>query len=640
MKILMIHSDGFRYEVLEKARGVKAEPVQDKIFEVKGKTLIAFTSVEETDQQKPAEITDLSFQEITNLAKDLKEKNIVLYPWAHLSEKLASPKMAQEILHSLYDRLQASGYTVHSAAFGWYKAFQLNCLGHNRAENLRTITVESLDKAKVQEVEEHPPSRFYLYTPKDQLIELTITKKKTKGKETLKIKPAEPFPLDSYKDLQAFLAYEMKKERTESQEPPHLAYMRRHELASADPSSDPGNLRWYPRGRIIRRLIEEFAYQKTASFGAVPIETPIMYNLEIPAVREQVSRFPARQYRVFSGDKQLFLRYASDFGLFFMISNIHLSYRNLPLRIYELTKYSFRREKRGEVVGLRRLRAFTMPDLHTFCEDQQKAQEEFALQYDLCLSCVESFNVPFEIAFRTTQDFFKENRQWLHQIVKKSNKPILLELYDDRHFYWILKFEFNMVDAVKKAAALATVQIDVETAKRYGITFQDTDGKRKHPVILHNSPTGAVERVIYAILEHAARMEKKGQVPTYPLWLAPTQVRLIPITEAHIDFCDQLRQQLHGTGIRVDIDDRTDRPNKKVRTAEREWVPYIILIGDNEMNNTKFPIRTRTRGREIRELSLQELTKEIMAELADKPRNPLPLPYQRLSRRPTFIEQQ
>ncbi|MHA1713716.1 MAG: threonine--tRNA ligase, partial [Candidatus Ranarchaeia archaeon] len=500
MKILLIHSEGFSYEVLEKARGVKPEKIDQKFFDLKEKVLVVFTSIEETDQTNPEETLSRAVEEISVLADDLKEKNIVLYPWAHLSDHLASPKFAQDILQQLTSALRSSGYNVHKAAFGWYKAFRLNCLGHNRAENFRTIKTS---KSQQIEVEEHPSSYFCIYTPRDQLIKLTFTKTKVKGKETVKVITDQPFPLESYRDLRTFIGYEMKKERHETSEPPHLAYMRRHELASADPSSDPGNLRWYPRGRILRRLIEAFAYQKTASFGAVPIETPIMYNLEIPAVREQVSRFPARQYKVFSGDKQLFLRYASDFGMFFMISNVHLSYRNLPLRVYELTKYAFRRERRGEVVGLRRLRAFTMPDLHTFCSDQNTAKEEFALQYDLCLECIKAFEVPFEIAFRTTKTFFEENRLWIQKMVEKVGKPILLELFDDRYFYWILKFEFNVVDAVGKAAALSTVQIDVETAKRYNISFQDADGQRKYPVVLHNSPTGAVERVIYAILERA-----------------------------------------------------------------------------------------------------------------------------------------
>ncbi|MHA1712781.1 MAG: His/Gly/Thr/Pro-type tRNA ligase C-terminal domain-containing protein, partial [Candidatus Ranarchaeia archaeon] len=148
------------------------------------------------------------------------------------------------------------------------------------------------------------------------------------------------------------------------------------------------------------------------------------------------------------------------------------------------------------------------------------------------------------------------------------------------------------------------------------------------------------ERVIYAILERAAREEKKGTPPTYPLWLSPTQVRLIPIGEKHVAFCETIREKIHKQGIRVDIDDRNDRPNKKVRSAEREWVPYIILIGDNEIDKSKFPVRTRALGRKIRAMTVSDLLKEIREKVKDFPVNPLPLPYQRLSTRPTFIEQQ
>ncbi|MHA1916924.1 MAG: threonine--tRNA ligase [Candidatus Ranarchaeia archaeon] len=633
MKVLLIHSEGFKYKLIEPARGVTPEDVEVKEYQEKGKVLVAFVTVESKDEKNQDSIVDQAVSEILNLAKALGETKLVLYPWAHLSEDLASPNAAQQILKKIALSLSEKGSKIHKAAFGWYKSFQISCLGHSRAETLRSFGEE---KEEDVEIEEHPESKFYVYTPEDDLIHINIVKKGNVSK----LKTEKEFDLKKYQDLHSFIKYEMAKDRTETSEPPHISLMRRHELASTDISSDPGNLRWYPRGRLMRILIERYAYQKVSEFGALPIETPIMYSQEIPEVREQVRRFPARQYRVYSGKKELFLRYASDFGMFFMMSSVPMTYRNLPLRVYELTKYAFRREKAGETVGLRRLRAFTMPDLHTFCYDLDKAKEDFDKQYDLCLDSMNGFEVPFEAAFRTTKQFFNENRPWINKMIKKIGKPILLEIFDDRYFYWILKFEFNIVDAVKKAAALSTVQIDLETAKRYDINYVDNDGKKKHPIILHNSPTGAVERVIYAILENAARKQQKGLPAMFPLWLSPTQIRLIPISDSHVDFCKKLKEQIELSNIRCDIDDREETTRRKIRTAEREWVPYIVVIGDNEINSDVIQVRDRKQKSQVREIKMNDLIKEIKGQVSDFPFVKLPKPYQLLSKRPIFIEMQ
>ncbi|MHA2407006.1 MAG: threonine--tRNA ligase [Candidatus Ranarchaeia archaeon] len=633
MKVLMVHSEGFQYEALEAARGVKPEPIDKKQVKIDGQVLVAFITVESKDEKNQKTILAESIEGIASLARDLGETNIVVYPWAHLSGDLSSPTTAQNLVKDLAKGLSKEGFQVHKAAFGWYKSFQIHCLGHSRAETLRSFEGAI---TQVEEVEEHPESTSYVYTPENQLIELEIRKK---GEKTT-ISPKGKFSFDQHRDLQAFIRYETVKDRTEQADPPHLTYMRRHELASSDSSSDPGNLRWYPRGRLIRMLLERYAYQKVSEFGALPIETPVMYSQEIPAVREQVQRFPARQYRVYSGKKELFLRYASDFGMFFMMSGVPMTYRNLPLRVYELVKYAFRREKAGETVGLRRLRAFTMPDLHTFCYDLDTAKDEFEKQYDLSLDSIRGFNLPFEAAFRTTRQFFKENRKWFQSMVKKVGKPILLEIFEDRHFYWILKFEFNVVDAVNKAAALSTVQIDVETAQRYGITYVDQDGKKKHPIILHTSHTGAIERVLYAILETAARNQRQGKPPMYPLWLAPSQVRLIPIQDQHIEFCEKLKKEFENAEIRCDLDDRDETTKRKIRTAEREWVPYIIVVGDEELKNKTLPIRDRSKKSAVKKMDLKKIITEIQEKIRTFPFVQLPAQYQYLSKRPIFIESQ
>ena len=191
-------------------------------------------------------------------------------------------------------------------------------------------------------------------------------------------------------------------------------------------------------------------------------------------------------------------------------------------------------------------------------------------------------------------------------------------MWQEKFFYFVLKWEFNFIDNLGKASALSTDQIDVENAKRYDITYTDENNEQQNPVILHNSPSGAVERIIYALLEKFAKQAKEGKRPQFPLWLAPTQVRLIPLTDDFLEFTNNLANKLTEQNIRVDIDDRNDTIGKRIRDAEKEWINYILVIGEKEVNSPSLSVRDRTTGN-VRELSDEDLVKEINDATKGKP---------------------
>ncbi len=168
------------------------------------------------------------------------------------------------------------------------------------------------------------------------------------------------------------------------------------------------------------------------------------------------------------------------------MSEAIISYRQLPMKMFELTD-SFRREQRGELAGIRRLRAFTMPDLHTIAIDMEMAKNEFETQFKLATKYMRDIEVDFETAFRMTTDFYEKNQEWIVSLIGNLDKPILLELFDKRYAYFILKFEFNIVDTQNKAAALSTVQIDVENSKRFDIKYINNQGQESFPLLLHCS---------------------------------------------------------------------------------------------------------------------------------------------------------
>jgi len=285
-----------------------------------------------------------------------------------------------------------------------------------------------------------------------------------------------------------------------------------------------------------------------------------------------------------------------------------------------------------------------MPDVHAFVSDLSMAMDEFKIRYDLCLSVLKNIGIDIddiEMALRTTKSFYEENKDFILDLVKKFGKPILLEMWDERIFYFILKYEFNFVDMSDKASALSTDQIDIENGERYNITFTDKDGKPKHPLILHCSPSGAIERVIYALLEKEAIKMSKDQKPMIPLWLSPTQIRFIPVSSDFVETCEKFIEVFNEKSpyiyIRADIDDREESVSRKIRDAEKEWIPVIIVVGDKESKSKTFTprFRDKTIGEENHEYSLDELYNLISQIISEYPQHMIPLPV-RLSKRPKF----
>ncbi|MEA3255223.1 MAG: threonine--tRNA ligase, partial [Candidatus Altiarchaeota archaeon] len=448
-------------------------------------------------------------------------------------------------------------------------------------------------------------------------------------------------PVSEYKfskedlNLKKFSGYEISKSRAVDKEPPHVKLMRSHEIADYEPGSDQGNMRWYPQGSLIKRLLEEHVSNTVSGYGGMQVETPIMYDTSHPSLSKYLERFPARQYTLKSGDKEYFLRFAACFGQYLMKKDMTISYRNLPLKLYELSHYSFRYEQSGELVGLRRLRAFTMPDMHTLVRDMDEAKKEFLNQYKLSLEWMKDLELDFEIGIRFVKEFYEENKDFANDLVNLVGKPVLVEMWDSRPFYFVMKFEFNFVDALDKASALSTVQIDIENTERFGITYVDEDGGEKHPLMLHASLSGSIDRNVYALLEKAYLKQQSGNKPMLPLWLSPTQVRLVPVSEEFNEFAQEIADKFRGKRIRVDIDERNESIGKKIREAEKEWIPYILVLGGREKESHRFNVRIRYSG-EQRDMTLEDLVEEIRDKTKNLPFKPLPL-SRFVSKRPRFV---
>ena len=453
-----------------------------------------------------------------------------------------------------------------------------------------------------------------------------------------KLVPGSEFDFSKHTNLKKFYDYETKKVRSYEKKPPHIELMKKLELVGYEPGSDPGNLRFYPKGKLIKGSLEDWVTNICLDFGANEVETPIMLDMEQPQLKKYLHRFPARQYIVLSEKKRLFLRFAACFGQFLIAHDAIISYKNLPLKLFEMTRYSFRREQRGELAGLKRLRAFTMPDMHTFVRDEEMAKDEYKAQFEKSVQIIQALGLwdKSEIGFRVTKEFYDKHKEWLHEVFGYAKKPVLVEMWNKRFTYFSLKFEINFVDVMNKATALSTVQIDVENAERFGITYTNENGEKKYPLILHASLSGAIERVMYAILENAAYEIEAGKKPSLPLWLYPVHLRFIPKDAQHVSKAVELAEALEEKGIRVDVDDREESISKRIMLAEKEWLPFIVVIGDKEAQatlETKLSIRDRLSGE--REMSLDELAEEILQKCEGYPLKKRTYPML-LSKKPIF----
>jgi threonyl-tRNA synthetase len=683
VKILLIHSDGVEVEKQQEAT-TNPQEFGEKEIKMDGLVLVAYVSVEDQDtydtdliSKQGADVIEEAILQISQFPEKVRKNNelirehnrkveegeikgnkrslkqlvkdrslyqvdkVLVYPWAHLSKFLSNDPEAMDVCPKIAEKLEARGIEAAYSPFGWYKSFKVNCIGHELAEMYRDV------KLYIQPEEHLESAQFKVLTPDRKEIDIEFDD------------DHNPKPISDIKneDFHLFLKSELGGRRVDKgEEPAHIKIMKEFELVDFDPNTDAGNLRWYTKGMVMKNLIKRYLEDRLIDFGAILLDTPIMYTVKNKKLTAQTARFPARTYWVESGKDRYLLRFAGDFLQFDLFSQMNLRPEYFPLRVYEWEQYDFRREQEGELSGLRRLRGFVMPDFHTLCKDLDSSVDEFKKQYELDKNLMEELGLESFIIFRTTQDFFKENKQWIFDLIEEENQPAILELWEDRYYYFVLKFERAVLSSQNKSATLATIQIDVESSleyieqdgkkrPKYNIHFTDEDGNKKYPIILHNAPAGGLERIIWGLIEGADRKIEEV-VPGFKTWLSPVQVRILTISEEQDDYAEDLLEKITRGGYRVDYDDRDESLGKKIRRAEVDWIPYTIIIGGKEEENNTISIRKRlinesfeskkNTSKQINNIQLEELFEMLDKETRGFPQYKLPKPFRRFSTKVHF----
>ena len=613
MRLLLVHADRFEYEAREKA--VKEPEPLDESHKrgALENGLVVFSTVEKNDEQEPEQIASNAASSIEEVLGWLKTKKVMVYPYAHLSTSLASREPAISILKALEEKLAQKGYEVSRSPFGWYKSFTITAKGHPLSELSRTITVDTKSRQAAPAVKTE-------YVIMDQEGKLHSPEDFVFG------------PRDA--EFKSLVEKEALKKGLTGGEPHFLDYARRYGI-EWESFADVGQMRFGPESNLIMDLLAEYAGQVIRRIG-IPIlnvKGTNMFDVAVKPIKEHLQLFGSRAYEVKVDERTFVLRYAACFQQFSMVKDWTLSYRTLPFGTFEVAD-SYRMEQSGELLLSFRLRKFLMPDLHIYLKSVTEAIRIGDKVHRTIYEEIRKLNREYVSLYNTTRSFFDANKDSFMELVKVEKKPILLNFVPEGLYYWVLNVEYNIIDDLDRPREIGTFQIDVGNAKRFGIAYADEKGEKQFPVIIHTAVIGGLERYLFTLLDSAVRLERQGKKPMLPVWVSPTQVRIIPVSQQFVRQGMKLLGTLEKAGIRADLDDRDDTMQSKVRDAELSWIPFSVIYGEKEIKTKQLSVRSRADSKESK-IGLTAFLKRLKGEVEGYPVRPLTYPVL-LSQRPGY----
>ncbi|HIK57182.1 MAG TPA: threonine--tRNA ligase [Synechococcales cyanobacterium M55_K2018_004] len=369
----------------------------------------------------------------------------------------------------------------------------------------------------------------------------------------------------------------------------------------ADPVG-PGLPLWTPKGTVLRSLLEDFLKQEQLKRGYLPVVTPHIARIDLFKTSGHWQKYKEDMFPMMAEDEES--RQAEQgFVLKPMNCPFHIqiykselrSYRDLPMRLAEFGTV-YRYEQSGELGGLTRVRGFTVDDSHLFVTPEQLDQE-FLNVVDLILSVFRSLqlkNFRARLSFRdpASDKYIGSDEAWekAEGAIRRAVETLGMEHFEgigEAAFYGP-KLDFIFQDALEREWQLGTVQVDYNLPERFDLEYVAEDGTRKRPVMIHRAPFGSLERLIGILIEEYAG--------DFPLWLAPIQVRLLPVTEEQLPFARDVVSQMRSLGMRAEVDESGERLGKLIRNAETEKIPVMAVVGAKEMESNSLSIRTRAAG--------------------------------------------
>jgi threonyl-tRNA synthetase len=410
-------------------------------------------------------------------------------------------------------------------------------------------------------------------------------------------------------ELQVYL-----KKLEEAKRRDHRRLGKELDLYSTNPDVGSGLVLWHPNGAYIRYQAEHYCMEEHLKNGYEFVYSPHIGKAHLWETSGHLTWYEENMYSPLDIDQESYFLKPMNCPFHIMIYKSSLrSYRDLPLRWAEWGTV-YRYERSGVLHGMMRVRGFTQDDAHIFCSPEQMP-EEIDRVLNFCLHILRGFGINDFHAYLATQDPEKsagEKKYWddateaLRAALERAKLPY--DIDEGGAAFYGPKIDLKMIDALDREWQLSTIQFDFNLPERFDLTFIAEDGKQHRPYMIHRALLGSMERFMGVLVEHYAG--------AFPLWLAPTQAVLIPITDRNLDYVRAAADKMRAEGLRVKVDDGSDRMSAKIRDAEKQKIPYMLVVGDREEEAGTVAPRLRS-GAQLDPLSVDELAARMKEEIKD-----------------------
>lgn len=354
----------------------------------------------------------------------------------------------------------------------------------------------------------------------------------------------------------------------------------------------PGAIFWHPKGMILWRALEQFMRKKLDAAGYGEVSTPVMIKKEVFVRSGHWEHYRENLFTFEVGKETYVLKPMNCPESTYIYSSYIRSYRDLPLRFSEITDRLHRNERSGTLGGLFRVRQFTQDDAHIYCAPEQ-IEGEINNLLALVKEVYQTFDLPISYKLATKPDnamgslaLWEKAESALESILKKSGKPY--EIFPKDAVFYGPKIDIYAKDVLRRSWQVATIQLDFQLAENFDLHYNDADGKKKRPVVIHRAIFGTFERFIGILIEHYAG--------AFPFWLAPVQVAILAMNEKVRPHAVEVLKKLETQNVRAQLDDRNESLNKKIREAELQKIPYLLVVGEREAKDKTVSVRERSKG--------------------------------------------
>jgi threonyl-tRNA synthetase len=564
MRILQQHLDFIEYEPREKEISAAEEAEKGKKYRYE-EIVVLFTSVEKGDDD---EVARRAVEGTKDFLGKLKVNRIIIYPYAHLSQNLARPKDALEVLKAMERYAKEAGIETYRSPFGWNKAFQIKVKGHPLAEQSR---VYSTDGAAPVVVVTAQNAAQQLQTPKVQAEPEKVS--------------AERKPTDMTEEQ--LLARIKKSDFAGLPETDHRIIGERLDLFSFQEPS-PGMVYWHDKGWTLRNILVDFIRKELRERGYMEISNPALANTVLWRVSGHSDHYRDNMFLTKLGDEEMGLKPMNCPSSFLVYKSRKWSFRDLPVR-YAIFDPLYRNELSGVASGLFRVKILTQDDAHIIATEDQ-AEKELSDIIDLMAKLYGVFKLEYKVKISTKpDDHMGSDEEWeratdtLIRVVKA--RGLSYDIKEKEGNFYSPKIDVDVKDSMGREWQCATIQLDLQMPRRFRLAYTGSDGKDHTPVVIHRTIYGSLERFIGILIEHY-----QGK---FPLWVSPVQVRVLSVSDESRAYAGGVLEALKRSGIRAEGDLESGTICAKIRNAQMQKIPVMLVIGAKEKESGTIAVRAR-----------------------------------------------